>query len=272
MEPIARRLGLQNRLDLVELDAPLAFCYGYLRPRVLVSTGLLKRLAGPELEALLLHEREHLRQRDPLKVALGRLLASALFFVPIVGALYHRYLVEKELAADGAAIAERGDPTDLSAALVRLVEGGGLRQSVPGIGAGEALEARIDALLGEPVKVGLPLGPGGFAASTIAAILAALPLVAAPPPLGPWWSLTTTSWQAATCALAVARPDPTKTYTGLPMAAQPQAHCDSARGRPRQPRLLRVPPIAGPGGVVDGRSGAVEVLGPEHVLEVVAEC
>lgn len=182
VEPLARRLGLQNRLDLVELDAPLAFCYGYLRPRVLVSTGLLERLAGPELEALLLHEREHLRQRDPLKVALGRLLASALFFVPILGALYHRYLVEKELAADGAAIAERGDPTDLSAALVRLIEGGGLRQPVPGIGAGEALEARIDALLGEPVKVGLPLGPGGFAASTIAAILAALPLVAAPPP------------------------------------------------------------------------------------------
>ena len=182
LEPMAHRLGLRSRLDLVELDAPLAFCYGYLRPRVLISTGLLERLAGPELEALLLHERAHLRQRDPLKVALGRLLAAALFFVPIIAALYRRYLVEKELAADGAAIAERGDPSDLSAALVRLVKGGEVHQPVSGVGAGEALEARIDVLIGEPVRVGLSLGPGGLAASTIAGILVALPLLAAPLP------------------------------------------------------------------------------------------
>lgn len=182
LESVARRVGLADRLDVVDVAVPTAFCYGYLRPRVLVSTALTALLAPSELEALLLHEREHLRRRDPLKVALGKLLASALFFVPALGGLYQRYLVEKELAADRAAVVAHGGSAGLSAALVRLVELGALPRPSLGAGADEALAARVDSLLGEPVRVGVQFGPGGFAMSVVAVVLAALPLLAAPPP------------------------------------------------------------------------------------------
>ena len=173
---------LHDRLDIVDLPTPIAFCYGYFRPRVIVSTGLIELLPTAELEALLLHEREHLHQRDPLKLALGRLLSSALFFVPALGALYQRYLVEKELAADRAAIAEQGGSAGLSGALARLVERGAEMQVPFGAGAGDELEARIDSLLGEPARLELRLGPGGFAFSILLGALAALPLLATPLP------------------------------------------------------------------------------------------
>ena len=181
---LARRLGLQGHIDVVEVGEPIAFCYGFLRPRVLVSTGLFDLLPPRELEAVLLHEREHLRRFDPLKMALGKLLVSTGFFVPLLGALYRRFLVEKELAADRAVIAEHGDEVSLSSALIRLVERRSTVQPPLVAGAGEALEARIDALLGDPGRRDLQLGAGGFAASLVAIMLAALPLLATPVPTG----------------------------------------------------------------------------------------
>lgn len=184
IEKMAQRVGLSGRLDVVALDIATGFCYGYLRPRVLVSTALLELLPPDELEALLLHEREHLRRRDPLKMAVGKLLASTLFFIPALRALYERYLIEKELAADRAAVAEQRGPSCLSAALVRLVERGHGRRPALAAGADEALAARIDALLGEPPRVGVRLGSEGFAASMVAVALTALPLLATPLPVG----------------------------------------------------------------------------------------
>jgi Zn-dependent protease with chaperone function len=182
LESLGPRLQLHDRLDVVDLSDPVAFCYGFVRPRVLVSTGLIELLSAHELEAVLLHEREHLRRLDPLKVAVGRLLASTGFFVPVLGALYRRFLVEKELAADRAVIAAQGDEASLGAALIRLVERHAMVRPPIGAGAGEALEARIDALLGDPVRRGLHLGASGLAVSVVVASLAALPLFATPLP------------------------------------------------------------------------------------------
>lgn len=176
LRPVVQGLGLEGRVDVVEIPAPMAFCYGYIRPRILVSTGLLASLPRQELEALLLHEREHLRQRDPLKVAIGKLLASAVFFAPLVGALHRRYLVEKELAADRAAIVEQGSSDSLAAALLRLIEVEGQAPPAYSAGGDEALEARIDVLLGNeaPQRAGMRLKVGRSAA---VALLAVLPLV-----------------------------------------------------------------------------------------------
>jgi Zn-dependent protease with chaperone function len=184
LEQLEGRLQLRDRLDVVDLAEPIAFCYGYVRPRVLVSTGLIDLLPPHELEAVLLHEREHVRRLDPLKVAVGRVLVSTGFFVPVLGALYRQFLVDKELVADRAVIAAQGDGASLGAALIRLVERRAVIRPPLGAGASEALEARIDALLGDPVRRNLQLGAGGLAVSLVVASLAALPLLATPLPYG----------------------------------------------------------------------------------------
>jgi len=183
VDQVAQRLGLDRQVDIADIPGPVAFCYGYLRPRVLISRHLVEMLTGDEMEALLLHEREHVRQRDPLKVAGGELLASAGFFLPILGGLHRRYLIEKELAADRAAITEQGSAASLMAALVRLVDHRAAPETAPPIGAAGALEVRIATLVGDPVRLDLRLGPAGLVGSLVAALLAVLPLLTSPLPV-----------------------------------------------------------------------------------------
>jgi Zn-dependent protease with chaperone function len=173
---LGRALGLEGRVDVVDSAARFAFCYGFRRPRILLSTGLLATLSDGEIESLLLHEREHARQRDPLKVAVGRLLVAMMFFMPLASSLYHRYLVEKELAADQAAIAVQGQSRNLARALLTLIETTAPRPSA-GASAAEALEARIAALAGEPPTPRTRLRPSRLVGSLVIAALALLPVV-----------------------------------------------------------------------------------------------
>ena len=178
-------LGLAGRLDIVDSLAPLAFCYGYLRPRIVVSRGLVGLLSREEISALLIHEREHLRQRDPLKVAVGKLLTSSVFFVPVIGALYHRYLIEKELAADAAAIATQGSSVGLTSALAALLDNAAAPRPEGAVGGDEAIEARIDALLGDRVQLWPHLTQVPLLGSVAVILLAVLPLLLAAPPAAP---------------------------------------------------------------------------------------
>lgn len=117
----ARRLRLLDRVDVVASAEPFAFCYGLLRPRICASTGLASHLRREQVEAVLRHERYHLAQLDPLKLAVGRALAGALFFLPIVADLLRRYELARELAADRSVVAEMSGPEPLAGALYRLV-------------------------------------------------------------------------------------------------------------------------------------------------------
>ncbi len=111
----ARRSGAG---EVVYLDGPgsSAFCAGLLRPRVYVTGGMVAALADEELAAVLVHEAEHARRRDPLRRLAGRAAADVLFWLPLVGWWSRRRLEDAELAADRAAI-DRVGRTPLARAL-----------------------------------------------------------------------------------------------------------------------------------------------------------
>jgi Zn-dependent protease with chaperone function len=96
--------------EVVCLDDPTAaaFCAGLLRPRVFVTSGMVAALAADELAAVLVHEAEHARRRDPLRRLAGRAAADVLFWLPLVGWWSRRRLEDAELAADRAAIGRVG--------------------------------------------------------------------------------------------------------------------------------------------------------------------
>ncbi len=161
LQPLLARLHLTGRVDLVQAATPLAFCYGLLWPRICLSTGLVRVLTEAELTALLWHERYHLLRRDPLKVALGRAGAGAFFFLPVVQALYSRYLLAKEVDADAYACQQQGSAeplTDALCVLIDLRDAGAADASPPqAAGATDALEVRIAELLGQPQALPWPL-------------------------------------------------------------------------------------------------------------------
>ena len=114
------RAGLRDRPRVIEAPEPLSFTYGALRPRVVVSRGLLESASLDELEAVLVHERYHVRNLDPLKIVLARALAHGLFFVPALRELEGRYLAGRELAADQRALSRCGR-RPLASALLKAV-------------------------------------------------------------------------------------------------------------------------------------------------------
>src|SRR5690625_3117114 len=140
---IARQCGLGESVALIGAAAPYAFTYGFAAPRVLVSTGLL-RLDDAELMAVLCHEREHVRNRDPLKTLLARTLLALLFFLPYLRHLRHRFSAARELAADRCAAAVCGTGP-LAGALLKVAEGPRFASgaTVAAMGAGDLLDLRV---------------------------------------------------------------------------------------------------------------------------------
>jgi Zn-dependent protease with chaperone function len=118
----ARETGLGGRVVFVDAGDSFSFVYGLITPRVAVSRGLLERATDDELRAVLEHERYHVRNIDPLKAAIVRVLSDALFFLPALDSLRARYVAGRELAADRRAVALCGR-RPLAGALLKVVRG-----------------------------------------------------------------------------------------------------------------------------------------------------
>jgi Zn-dependent protease with chaperone function len=164
--PVSGTVPGHPAVRVLATTTPLAFCAGWLRPRVYVSSGVLQRLSADELAAVLAHEREHQAVRDPLRLAVGRVLAQALFFLPVLRPLHERYGDVAELRADAAAAdALGGAVAPLASAM--LVFGTSPTGGVVGIST-----ERVDSLLGRPIAWRLPRAPLVTGLVTVAGLVA----------------------------------------------------------------------------------------------------
>ena len=136
------------RLDVVAAEEAFAVTYGLIRPRILVSTGVATALTPAEISAVLAHEREHLRCRDPLRLLAARLAASWACYLPAARWLWGGAMLRHELAADRAA-AGRAGRSVLAGALLKLAS----TPTCPAVAAASpagdgprSLEARVSQL------------------------------------------------------------------------------------------------------------------------------
>lgn len=151
-EPLVRLAidcGLEDRIRLIDSPEFYAFCFGWLRPQICVSTAVVNELPSTELEAVLRHESWHVQRRDPLRLLVADALGSALFFLPVARELARHYALERELGADGATVRAMNDRRPLAGALYRAATGDSAGPSLQTtVGAFNAVDARIDQLLG----------------------------------------------------------------------------------------------------------------------------
>ncbi len=148
-------------------DSPAAYCLPRGRHRVVISAGALSRLSPGQLQAVLAHERAHLRGRHHLMLAAAAALARAFPAIPLLT----RAATElAEMTADDAAT-RRHAPADLAAALVTLASAG-IRTTALTAG-GPAASARIQRLLAPPPQPALPVRAARVAASLTAFMIPA---------------------------------------------------------------------------------------------------
>jgi len=154
-----RRLGLQGRVDVIAAPRPVAFTYGWRTPRICLSRALLRLLPPDALEAVLRHERHHLRRRDPLRLALVRTLAAGAFLVPALRDVHAHSLTLLELAADADAIAPPHGRGPLARALYAFVRSWHREGAPPGRSPAGPGGAPLWTLLTGPGGTVVAFGP-----------------------------------------------------------------------------------------------------------------
>ena len=135
-------------LRLVDSETPLALTHGRWRPRTLVSRTLARSLAPDEWDALVAHERAHVRRAEPLWRWLAQLGST-----PLPPSTRRAVLAELVLASEEICDAEAAARTDRRAvanAILRVehLMAGAPRPAFSMVGIADGgVAARIDTLL-----------------------------------------------------------------------------------------------------------------------------
>lgn len=178
----ARRAELDERVVVIDEDHPCSFTFGLVGAKVAISTGLADRIGADELDAVLEHERYHVRANDTVKVVIARAGAAAFFFLPVLGHLRDRYLSGRELAADRRAIQAVGERS-LAGALYRATEGPSFAEfgAAAALGGSAFLDERVEQLEHgeEPAMMPLPRRALGVTAVGLTALTIAFALAIA---------------------------------------------------------------------------------------------
>ena len=130
------RIGDRRASDLLEVPSrvPVAMTVGVFRRRIVISSALRGLLTPLEREAVIAHERAHVKGRHSVILLLAQSLVHAFGRIPPVREAASCIVVSLELAADDAAVIEVGDPFVVASALERMA-------SPTGLSAGQALAA-----------------------------------------------------------------------------------------------------------------------------------
>ncbi len=176
---LAASFGI-HRLSVVDTSELMCLCTGLLRPRVLVSRGLLETFSTSMLSACLAHEASHVRRRDPLRQLLGQLAAAPGALLPLTKALTTHLALLAELRADEAAIHTAGRSSLLAALARFLGNPGEMARGLPlSTGIADGVQARLTHLLtGRPPRLTLRASTLALSMLAMLAVLAATWLLA----------------------------------------------------------------------------------------------
>jgi len=148
---------------IVDGAAPLVALGGIVRPRLVISRGVISALSPDELAAALRHERAHWTSRDNLKRLCILLTPGILPFAGSSRTLERGWRKFAEWAADDSAVAGSTRRSfALAAALVRVARMTADEPQSPLarlLGDADQLAARVDRLLRPAPPSQLPAGP-----------------------------------------------------------------------------------------------------------------
>jgi hypothetical protein len=179
--------GEASPVLVLKRDTPVMAVAGLVRPRLIVSRGVLHKLTPEQREAAFRHEQAHQTSRDNLKRFLCLLAPDALPFISGFRKIERQWARYTEWAADDHAVA--GDSQralSLAAALVSVAKMGVGHQSAyllsslysSLVAEDEDLAVRVDRLLREQQYAEKPLAPLVQVARNVALVAGSLVVAA----------------------------------------------------------------------------------------------
>lgn len=136
-------LGInKERITEIRSQEAAVFCYGLLRPKICISSDLVKRLDRGELRSVLLHEKHHMERFEPLRYFIVMYLTNILFILPGIKKLAKKYFTFSEMSADEAASCAPYGTSKLAQAMFKISESGS-----SGDMSGPAIFERVNRLV-----------------------------------------------------------------------------------------------------------------------------
>jgi bla regulator protein blaR1 len=93
---------------------------GWLRPILLLPTGIAGRLTPPQLEAVLAHELCHVRRRDNLFASIHMMVEATFWFHPLVWWIGAKLVEERERACDEEVLSLGNEPRVYAEGIVNI--------------------------------------------------------------------------------------------------------------------------------------------------------
>jgi Tol biopolymer transport system component/beta-lactamase regulating signal transducer with metallopeptidase domain len=136
LEDCKSQMGIQTILGIVTTDkvkSPALF--GFVRPRLLLPTGMIDNLSREELRFVFLHELAHLKRRDIYIGWLISVLQVLHWFNPLVWLAFRRMRADRELACDALVLdrTRSDEPKSYGRIIVSLLERFSCPRFMPGM-------------------------------------------------------------------------------------------------------------------------------------------
>jgi beta-lactamase regulating signal transducer with metallopeptidase domain len=122
LKDVAWQAGLASRFIEIKTKKPIVFCFSFFSPKICISSELVKKLGREELLAVLLHEKMHINNMEPIKMFLVKSAEKILFFLPGFKSLAKQYFIYSEMAADELATGGFKNKTPLAGALCKVMD------------------------------------------------------------------------------------------------------------------------------------------------------
>lgn len=157
-EAINRTFQQFNGKIIVIKDHSLfALTYGFVRPRIVISTKMLACFDQEEITAVLLHEYAHLKRFDPLRSLIINIIKDSFPFVPILKKMHYFIHVWMEIDADQYAMRHMGSPYALGSVLYKCASSNHQRLPI-GVGfADDPINYRIQKLIEPSSHIKIPM-------------------------------------------------------------------------------------------------------------------
>lgn len=169
----AKSGSTEDGFFIIPSRTPAAFVAGILRPSIYLTDSARRLLSAGERRIVAMHEQEHARRRDPLKLTLLR-IAAALF--PGFGPLEERWKASVEIECDWACVGQGVDAKEVALTILKMARALGARSSTPALayasGSERALKDRIERLLSRtpPRRSWIGWGVPALVISVLAAV------------------------------------------------------------------------------------------------------
>ncbi len=113
--------NLQGKVYLFKENTPQAVCIGLRNPKIYLSTKMISLMNTQELKAILIHEKQHMQERDSFLLVFAAILQTLFPFFPLFTDLIRKYKIDREIDADRKAIEYTGDPESVISVLKKLL-------------------------------------------------------------------------------------------------------------------------------------------------------